>query len=313
MLKVKGLCKSFGQGGLWTSNSRLLRAAVDIDFHLEKAKTLAIVGESGSGKSTVARMVMRLLHADAGQVVLNDQDITHLKGTALREIRRYIQMVFQDPFASLNPRMRIGETVTEGLRVFFPHLNKSERLERAEKMLAKCGVMDAMQRYPHQFSGGQRQRIGIARALVVEPKVLVLDEPVSALDVSIQAQVINLLKELQSEHDLSYLFVSHDLSVVRHVADDVMVMFAGHVVERGSIKDVFEHPKHPYTKMLLDARPVTHPKYRQKDISIAVEVEAVAESGCVYRLRCPFAKDDCASLEARLVTDDRGVACLYPL
>lgn len=311
MLDVTGLCKSFHQGSFWSSGD-VLHAAVNVSFQLKQGKTLAIVGESGSGKSTVARMVMRLLKADAGDICLDGQNITHLTGAELRRIRRNIQMVFQDPFSSLNPRMKISETVSEGLRVFFPELNKAERFERVESMLKQCGVVQAMDRYPHQFSGGQRQRIGIARALVVEPKVLVLDEPVSALDVSVQAQILNLLKDLQQKRDLSYLFVSHDLSVVRHVADDVLVMFAGHVMEQGSIKDVFSHPKHPYTRMLLDARPISHPKERRDTLDISGEVESVSQSGCAYRFRCSFSKNDCCDLKYSN-GNKHSVACLYPL
>jgi len=314
LLTVNGLCKSF-HAGSWSGKDHITRAVDDVSFDIEEGETLAIVGESGSGKSTTARIVMRLLAADAGRIALMGEDITHLKGKAMRNMRKHMQMVFQDPFASLNPRMRIVETVGEGLRVHAPEMNAKQRRERVIEVLEHCGTgAEALDRYPHQFSGGQRQRIGIARALAVSPRLLVLDEPVSALDVSVQAQILNLLSNLQSEQKLAYLFISHDLSVVKQVADKVAVMFAGRIVEQGRVEDVYAQPKHPYTKALLDARPVEHPAKRKKQADYAVRnEETIAKSGCSFRLRCPYAQQDCKAFDGSLAGDEHAFACLHPL
>jgi len=314
VLKAEGLRKSFRRGGLWGGGAEH-KAVDDVSFVLKAGETLAIVGESGSGKSTTARMAMRLLEADEGSVHLLGNEITAVHGKELRQLRKHIQMVFQDPFASLNPRMKIVDTVGEGLRVHQPQLSREQRRARVAAVLAQCGMDEAaMDRYPHQFSGGQRQRIGIARALIVEPKALVLDEPVSALDVSVQAQILNLLKDIQRQRQLAYLFISHDLSVVRHIADRVAVMFAGRIVEQGTVADLFESPKHPYTKMLLAARPIDHPKQRNDANGGAVADEGVAESGCVFRLRCPNAQADCAGFDGSNQSPDpeHAYSCLHP-
>lgn len=309
VLSVKNIRKVFKGGGFFAGGAEKV-AVHDLSFDLVKGETLAIVGESGSGKSTTARLAMRLLDANAGQVLWAGEDVSKLAGKALRGKRKHLQMVFQDPFASLNPKMKIVDTVGEGLRVHQPDLSKEERRVKVAETLQLCGLgEEVLDRYPHQFSGGQRQRVGIARALIVEPEVLVLDEPVSALDVSVQAQILNLLKQLQEDKGLAYLFISHDLSVVQHIADRVMVMFAGFVVEEGDIEQVFNQPKHPYTKALLDAKPISHPSQRQDDDGKQVD-EGVASEGCAFALRCPFAKDECKNFDM-LMKD--GVACLYPL
>jgi len=262
MLEMQHVSKSFHAGGL-LQRGQIKKAVDDVSLTLNAGETLAIVGESGSGKSTTARLAMRLIAADAGQILWHGEDVSYMKARALRQHRHHIQMVFQDPYASLNPRMRIWESVAEGLRVHQPQWNKQQRRDAVAKVLQQCGLdAEGMERYPHQFSGGQRQRIGIARALIVEPKVLVLDEPVSALDVSVQAQILNLLKSLQAQSDLAYLFISHDLSVVRHIANRVMVMLDGQVVEQGEVRDVFDQAHHPYTQSLLASRPIAHPSER---------------------------------------------------
>jgi len=317
VLQVNHIHKTFAAGGMFRAIGKDKKAVDDVSFSLEAGETLAIVGESGSGKSTTARLVMRLLQPSSGSVFWGDDDVSLLSGKALRQRRSHIQMVFQDPFASLNPRMKIWHTVAEGLRVHQPDLSRMQRRDKVAETLQLCGL-DAgniLDRYPHQFSGGQRQRIGIARALIVEPKVLVLDEPVSALDVSVQAQVLNLLNTLQQRSQLAYLFISHDLSVVRHIADRVAVMFAGRIVEQGNTADVFAHARHPYTQALLDARPVLHPSERQplqaqnKDIG-----EGMADSGCAYFPRCPYARPPCSAFDGALaISDGRAVACLNPL
>jgi len=313
VLEVRGLCKTFRAGGLF-SHGGDNRAVDDVSFRLGEGETLAIVGESGSGKSTTARLAMRLIEADQGEILWGDEAVHMLSGRQLRRRRNHIQMVFQDPFASLNPRMRIWESVAEGLRVHQPGLARSQMRDRVAGVLAQCGLDDSgLDRYPHQFSGGQRQRIGIARALIVEPKVLVLDEPVSALDVSVQAQILNLLKEIQQQRGLSYLFISHDLSVVRHIADRVSVMFAGRVVEEGSIADVFGQPQHPYTASLLEARPIAHPSERQAAEVTQTTLEDVASSGCAYRLRCEHGLHDCRDYDGALRGEHHRFACLHPV
>jgi len=317
VLEVTDLNKTFVAGGMFRSIGKDKKAVNDVSFHVDSGETLAIVGESGSGKSTTARLAMRLLQPDSGQILWDGVDISSLSGRALRLRRNHIQMVFQDPFASLNPRMKIGQTVAEGLRVHQPELSSQQRRDQVVKTLSLCGLdtTSILERYPHQFSGGQRQRIGIARALIVEPKVLVLDEPVSALDVSVQAQVLNLLKELQHAKGLAYLFISHDLSVVSHIADRVAVMFAGRIVEQGSTADVFAHPQHPYTRALLAARPISHPNERQAlldehDTGENEVGEGMADSGCAYQPRCPNIATDCADFDGQL--NACGVACLHP-
>lgn len=316
VLEVIGLNKTFSAGGMFRSIGQDKRAVDNVSFNLNAGETLAIVGESGSGKSTTARLAMRLLKGDSGTINWAGDDVSSLSGKALRERRSHIQMVFQDPFASLNPRMKIWQTVAEGLRVHQPQLSSQQRREKVAETLELCGLdASALDRYPHQFSGGQRQRIGIARALIVEPKVLALDEPVSALDVSVQAQILNLLKELQTAKGLSYLFISHDLSVVRHIADRVAVMFAGRIVEQGNTEDVFDHPQHPYTRALLDARPISHPDERQSNGNLSNETtEATADSGCAYQPRCPYATVDCTQFDGALnALSSHRFACLHPL
>jgi len=316
VLAVKNISKTFTAGGMFRAIGNDKRAVDHVSFCLDAGETLAIVGESGSGKSTTARLSMRLLEPDSGCVEWNSEDVTSYGGRALRQRRNHIQMVFQDPFASLNPRMKIWETVAEGLRVHRPDLSKKQRRDMVAETLYLCGMDEAgMDRYPHQFSGGQRQRIGIARALIVEPAVLVLDEPVSALDVSVQAQILNLLKELQEAKGLAYLFISHDLSVVSHIADRIAVMFDGRIVEQGRAVEVFEHPHHPYTRALLDARPILHPSQRQTgksdDNQNDKTGEGVTATGCAYQARCPYVLSDCASFDGQL--NSHGFACLHPL
>ncbi|MEY3797987.1 MAG: hypothetical protein RLZZ434_293 [Pseudomonadota bacterium] len=256
LLQAKHLVKTYSQrSGKFGFATTQVRALDDVSIELKAGKTLAVVGESGSGKSTLARCLLQLQALDSGEVLFAGQDLAKLDGAALRQVRKNLQMVFQDPFASLNPRMRVGEIVAEGLLIHGLG-NAAEQQAKVIAMLKRVGLSESdMQKYPHEFSGGQRQRIGIARALVLSPKVVVCDEPVSALDVSIQAQIMLLLKELQAEMALSYLFISHDLRVVRHIADDIVVMHQGKVVEQGQIEAVYQRPQHPYTQNLLAAIP----------------------------------------------------------
>jgi len=314
VLILREINKTFRSSGLLSAASRTKRAVCQLSLSLQAGETLAIVGESGSGKSTTARIAMRLLAADCGEVWWQGENVSHLGSRALRARRRHIQMVFQDPFASLNPRMKIWQTVAEGLRVHQSGLSRNVLRQRVAEVLSQCGLDAAMMdRYPHQFSGGQRQRIGIARSLIVEPSVLVLDEPVSALDVSVQAQILNLLRDIQQQRGLAYLFISHDLSVVQYIAERVMVMFAGHVVEEGPVDEIFRFPRHPYTRALVDARPIVHPAQRQERNVVEERGEQPADEGCPYRLRCPRAIDECASFEGKPEGEGHRVACLNPL
>ncbi|HEY3326748.1 MAG TPA: ATP-binding cassette domain-containing protein [Novimethylophilus sp.] len=259
ILSASGLTKTYKQrSGRFGFGSNLIKALDDVSIALKPGATLAVVGESGSGKSTLARCLLQLQPLDAGQVLFEGHDLAALSGQELRAARRHLQMVFQDPFASLNPRMKVGDIVGEGL-VIHGLGDAEERRAKVLRMLERVGLSALdMGKYPHEFSGGQRQRIGIARALVLEPRVVVCDEPVSALDVSIQAQILLLLKQLQREMGLSYLFISHDLRVVRHIADEVAVMQRGRVVEQGSVEGLYAHPREEYTQNLLNSIPGRH-------------------------------------------------------
>lgn len=256
ILVANHLVKTYTQrSGRFGFGANLVKALDDVSISLRAGSTLAVVGESGSGKSTLARCLLQLQPLDSGEVFFLGQDLAKMPPSALRSVRRNLQMVFQDPFASLNPRMRVGEIVGEGLLIHGLG-STAEQQKKVVAMLKRVGLTEAdMQKYPHEFSGGQRQRIGIARALVLQPKVVVCDEPVSALDVSIQAQILLLLKELQQEMALSYIFISHDLRVVRHIADDIVVMYQGQVVEFGKVAEIYDHPQHIYTQNLLAAIP----------------------------------------------------------
>ena len=271
ILQANHLVKTYTQrSGKFGFGTTLVKALDDVSVSLTEGKTLAVVGESGSGKSTLARCLLQLQPLDSGEVLFASQgvpqDLAKLSASELRAVRKNLQMVFQDPFASLNPRMRIGEIVGEGLQIHAIG-NASERQQKVIAILKRVGLTEAdMQKYPHEFSGGQRQRVGIARALVLRPKVVVCDEPVSALDVSIQAQILLLLKELQAEMALSYVFISHDLRVVRHIADDMVVMNQGKVVEQGKVEDIYLHPQHEYTQKLLAAIPGK----KQSSVKLAV-------------------------------------------
>ena len=271
ILQANHLVKTYTQrSGKFGFGTTLVKALDDVSVSLTEGKTLAVVGESGSGKSTLARCLLQLQPLDSGEVLFSSQgvpqDLAKLSASELRAVRKNLQMVFQDPFASLNPRMRVGEIVGEGLQIHAIG-NASERQQKVIAILKRVGLTEAdMQKYPHEFSGGQRQRVGIARALVLQPKVVVCDEPVSALDVSIQAQILLLLKELQAEMALSYVFISHDLRVVRHIADDMVVMNQGKVVEQGKVEDIYLHPQHEYTQKLLAAIPGK----KQSSVKLAV-------------------------------------------
>lgn len=308
ILEVSGLVKHYPltQGILLRKQVGAVRAVDGVDFTLDKGETLGIVGESGCGKSTVAKMLVNLERPTAGSIKYKGEDITRLSGRALKAVRRNIQMVFQDPYTSLNPRMTVGDIVGEPYDIHPEVAPKGDRRRRVRELLDVVGLNpEYINRYPHQFSGGQRQRIGIARGLALRPEVIVADEPVSALDVSVQAQVINLMERLQNEFDLSYVFIAHDLSIVRHISDRVGVMYLGRLVEIGRDTEIYDHPTHPYTQALLSAVPVPDPEAREdrERIILAGDVPSPTNvpSGCRFRTRCWKAQERCA-LEAPSLT-----------
>jgi peptide/nickel transport system ATP-binding protein len=302
IVQVKGLSIRYpvGRAGFWGQQRLFVHAVDDVSFEIRRGETLGLVGESGSGKTTTGRAVLRRLQPTAGTIRFKGQDITNVTGEPLRQLRRHMQLVFQDPYASLNPRMRVFDIVAEPLLVhgLVEHARDAEA--RVAELLALVGLREAdMHRYPHAFSGGQRQRIGIARALALEPEFVVADEPVSALDVSIRAQVVNLLQDLQERLGLTYLFIAHDLSVVRHISHRVAIMYAGKIVEVGDRHAIYEDPKHPYTKALLSAVPIPDPKVetnRRRVILSGSPPDLVNPPfGCRFHTRCPIAVDRCAT------------------
>ncbi|WP_168220687.1 dipeptide ABC transporter ATP-binding protein [Streptomyces sp. RFCAC02] len=307
LLQVRGLVKHFPltQGVLVRRRIGAVQAVDDVSFDLVRGETLGVVGESGCGKSTVAKLLMHLEQPTAGKIIYKGEDIAGLSGRALKAVRRNIQMVFQDPYTSLNPRMTVGDIVGEPFEIHPEAAPKGDRRRRVRELLDVVGLNpEYINRYPHQFSGGQRQRIGIARGLALRPEVIIADEPVSALDVSVQAQVINLMERLQDEFGLSYLFIAHDLSVVRHISDRVAVMYLGKIVEIGTDAEIYEHATHPYTQALLSAVPVPDPEARERRerIILAGDVPSPADppSGCRFRTRCWKAQDLCAEVEPPL-------------
>ncbi|MFE9402591.1 ABC transporter ATP-binding protein [Streptomyces sp. NPDC006530] len=301
ILEVRDLVKHYPltQGILLKKQVGAVRAVDGVSFDLAAGETLGIVGESGCGKSTVARMLVNLERPTAGRISYKGEDITRMSGRALKAVRRNIQMVFQDPYTSLNPRMTVGDIIGEPYEIHPEVAPKGDRRRKVQDLLDVVGLNpEYINRYPHQFSGGQRQRIGIARGLALRPEIIVADEPVSALDVSVQAQVVNLLDRLQSEFALSYVFIAHDLSIVRHISDRVGVMYLGRVVEIGRDEEIYEHPTHPYTQALLSAVPLPDPSARERRerIILTGDVPSPANppSGCRFRTRCWKARERCA-------------------
>ena len=296
LLQVEGLTKHFAvsQGVIFSRFGDTVKAVDDVSFSIAEGETLGLVGESGCGKSTTGRMIIRLLEPTVGKIQFQDKDVRSLKGKRLKAFRRDVQFIFQDPYASLNPRMTFGEIMAEPLVIHGVGTRK-EREERSKEMLQVVGLNpEHIHRYPHEFSGGQRQRCGIARALMLRPKMIVCDEPVSALDVSIQAQIINLLEELQEEFGLTYLFIAHDLAVIRHICDRVAVMYLGKMVELGGWREVYNTPHHPYTQALLSAAPVPDPEKQRHRTRIILRGDVPSPikppSGCRFHTRCPIAE-----------------------
>ncbi len=319
ILSVRNLSTTFSvrQPGLFAA-PLALKAVSDVSFDLGGGETLGIVGESGCGKSTLGRSILRLVEPSAGQVLWQGQDLAAFSPAEMRRARRDLSIIFQDPIASLDPRMTVGDIIAEPLRVAEPGLSKRDRRARVERVMAEVGLVpDMINRYPHEFSGGQAQRIGIARAVITEPKLIVCDEPVSALDVSIQAQIVKLLDDLKTRRGLTLLFISHDLSVVRLVSDRILVLYLGRVVETGPRREVFERPAHPYTRALLSAAPVPDPaaSRQRRRVMLAGDPPSPIDppSGCAFRTRCPIAEGICATVPPPLaeVAPGHAGACHF--
>ncbi len=315
LVEVRNLKKYFPTGeGLFNAGSDTVKAVDDVSFTIRRGETFGLVGESGCGKSTTGRCMLRLIEPTSGEVRFDGQDLLSLDSKELRGLRREMQIIFQDPYSSLNPRMQVGEIIAEPLRIHGVG-NRSRRRARVAELLGLVGLKsEHADRYPHEFSGGQRQRIGIARALALNPKFIVCDEPVSALDVSVQAQVVNLLQDLQERLGLTYLFISHGLSVVEHISTRVGIMYLGKLVEVASSEEIFHNPLHPYTKALLSAIPVPDPDARRERMPLTGEIPTAISppSGCRFRTRCPMAEPRCAENEPQLVEVSPGhfVACV---
>lgn len=315
LLKVKDLKTHFPIGkGFFSRNKGFVKAVDGITFQLEKGETLGIVGESGCGKSTMGRSILQLIKPTDGSVQFEGQEVTQLKSSELRKLRSEMQIVFQDPYASLNPRMTIESILSEALVTHNISANKEERRKRIEELLEIVGLNKShASRYPHEFSGGQRQRVGIARAIAVNPKLIIADEPVSALDVSVQAQIINLFEDLQKELHLTYIFIAHDLSVVKHVSDRIGVMYLGRIVELSDKKRLFEEPLHPYTQALMSSVPIPDPDAKRERIILEGDVPSPSNppKGCPFHPRCKFAFDACKEIRPREieVKSGRFVSC----
>ncbi len=317
LLEARGLSKHFPVGGGWRTPARWVRAVDGVDLTLDAGETLGIAGESGCGKSTLARLLLRLIEPTSGSLLFEGEDWLRLDRRELRRRRRHIQMIFQDPYGSLNPRLRVGDIVGEGLEIHGLARGAAQR-RRVMELLERVGLRaEAFDRYPHQFSGGQRQRIGIARALAVEPKVIIADEPVSALDVSIQAQIVNLLQDLQRERGLAYIFIAHDLRVVEHVSDRIAIMYLGRFVELADAERLGSAPHHPYTRALLSAVPSIDPSQQRNRILLPGEPPSPIDPppGCRFHPRCPDAVDACRIEVPDLQgTAQHAVACpLHPI
>ncbi|HNW47355.1 MAG TPA: ATP-binding cassette domain-containing protein [Thermotogota bacterium] len=317
VLTVKNLVKYFPiRGGVFKTIVGWVQAVDDISFHVYRGETFGLVGESGCGKTTVAMTLMRLYNPTSGSAYFGGKDILNIHGNELRNLKKDIQMIFQDPYSSLNPRMRVKNIIAEGIKTHRLATSKQDLLDKVAEMMEKVGLsVDHMYRFPHEFSGGQRQRIGIARALAVEPQLILCDEPVSALDVSIQAQVVNLLKDLQNHFGLTYVFVAHDLAVIKHISDRIGVMYLGKMVEMTDKRNLFNHPMHPYTRALISAIPIPNPELKKNRTILVGDVPSPINppSGCRFHTRCPIAQAICKEQEPLFEEKSMGhfVACHY--
>jgi len=315
ILKVENLKKSFQIAGGLFQQKQYVNAVIDVSFEIEEGTTFSLVGESGCGKSTTGRLITRLIAPTNGSIVVDGQEVATAKSSELKHLRQTVQMIFQDPYASLNPRMKVKELVGEPLEIH-TKLSKAEREKLVLEMLEVVGLnAEHADRYAHEFSGGQRQRLGIARALITKPKLIIADEPVSALDVSIQSQILNLLKQLQQDYKISYLFISHDLSVVEHISHYIGVMYLGSIVEIGRKETIFNNPKHPYTQALIASVPIADPTLRKKKIVLTGDIPNPKNppSGCTFHTRCPLASDICkqAIPEMKKINEEQSVACHF--
>lgn len=314
LLKTEGLTKHYPvNGGLFAKSKQKVHALDKVDLTLYKREIVGVVGESGCGKSTLAKVLLRLIEPTDGKIYFDGQEITSLDKKQMRDVRRQMQFVFQDPFSSLNPRKKVMDLIAEPLHIFRIG-TRQEREKRVYELLEIVGLTkNHAERYPHQFSGGQRQRIGIARALALNPKLVICDEPVSALDVSVQAQILNLLQDLQEQFGLSYLFIAHGLDAVRHISNRIAVMYLGKLVEMGDSEEIFTRPRHPYTKALISAIPEINPEHAQTPIKLTGEIPSPLNppSGCRFHTRCPFAVERCKSESPELAVaeDGHAVAC----
>jgi oligopeptide/dipeptide ABC transporter ATP-binding protein len=314
LIQVRDLRKYFYREQLFSAEKKPIRAVDGVSFSIRKGETLGLVGESGCGKTTAGKSILRLIEPSSGQVLFKDQDILGLDREAMRKLRPHMQFIFQDPYESLNPRMKVGEIVGEGLEVHRVALGK-EKARRVSELLERVGLhpQDAL-RYPHEFSGGQRQRVGIARAISLNPDLIVADEPDSALDVSIQAQILNLMMDLRDQLGLTYLFISHDLRIIKHISDRIAVMYMGKMVEMANGEDLFRRPLHPYTRVLLNAIPKLEPSQRKEEILVREEHRPIApEKGCLFQPRCSHSKEKCQTEEPLLIDEgeDHLVACHF--
>jgi oligopeptide/dipeptide ABC transporter ATP-binding protein len=318
LLSVRNLTKSFPiLGGLLSKEVASVKAVTDVSFDIFRGETLGLVGESGCGKSTLGRSLLRLIEPTSGEIFFKGQDIRKLDVHEMRKLRRQMQIIFQDPFASLNPRMTVGDIIGEPLDIHKLYSNRDERQKRIFELLDLCGLRkESFSRFPHEFSGGQRQRICIARSLAVKPEFIVCDEPVSALDVSIQAQIINLMQDLQKEFGLTYLFIAHDLKVVEHISSRVAVMYLGKIAEISDSEDLYRHPRHPYTKALLSAVPIPDPEFKKERILLSGDVPSPLSppTGCYFHPRCYNIGQDCKVRAPKLAGEvAHQYSCHYPL
>lgn len=314
LIEATNIKKHFPLKRGWFEEKRAVRAVDGISFRIKKGETFGLVGESGCGKSTTGRLLNGLIPVDSGEITFKGKDLSKLNRKEWKKYRPKMQMVFQDPFASLSPRMKIKDILKEPLDIHFKQMNSKEKDRLVMNLLEKCGISEFhLNKYPHEFSGGQRQRIGIARALILQPDLIIADEPVSALDVSIQSQILNLMKDLQKEFDLTYLFISHDLSVVEHISDRVGVMYLGDLVEVATKEKIFTDPKHPYTQALLSSIPQMDPTVKREPMILSGEIPSADNppTGCKFHTRCPFATDECKQKvpEKQNIDDDQMVAC----
>ena len=321
LLQVQNLKVSFdvsSEGDMPWTKPKKLQAVNNVSFNLSSGETLGIVGESGCGKSTLARAIVKMVPTDSGKVLWLGNDLLSLNKSEMRKHRKQIQMIFQDPLASLNPRMNIGEIIAEPLRTHYPKTPEVDVQERVSDVMKKVGLLgNLVNRFPHEFSGGQCQRIGIARALILKPKLIICDEPVSALDVSIQAQVVNLLMDLQEEMGLTLIFIAHDLSIVKHISTKIMVLYLGNMVEFANSRYIYENPRHPYTQALISAVPIPDPRIEKNKKLILIEGDLPSPvnppSGCVFRTRCHKAKEICSNEKPKFKEEatDHEVACHF--